>query len=189
MRARDHSGFTLIELSIVLVIIGLLVGGVLVARDLIEAASVRKDMATVEKYNTAIITFKMKYNALPGDMTNPTQFGFDANAYGDGNGKIVSDYFGCTVMNLGNDCGLRPEWFYVAHHLGRAGLIELSGNYEMTWPNYYNYNIPGAAYPKMYSSPGSFTFEDTQGSPPGILLIYEQNNRVSNHYFRMGACR
>lgn len=61
-------GFTLIELSIVLVIIGLLVGGVLVGRDLIQAAHLRQQVSQLERYSTAAQTFKAKYGALPGDI-------------------------------------------------------------------------------------------------------------------------
>lgn len=61
-------GFTLIELSIVLVIIGLIVGGVLVGKDLIKAAEVRSMAKQIEQYKAAINAFRLKYNALPGDM-------------------------------------------------------------------------------------------------------------------------
>lgn len=87
-------GFTLIELSIVLVIIGLIVGGVLVGRELISAAEVRATIAQIEKYQTAVNTFRGKYGYLPGDIKDPdaSQFGFAARgAYkgeGDGNGII-----------------------------------------------------------------------------------------------------
>lgn len=97
MRFKDgQTGFTLIELSIVLVIVGLIVGGVLVGRDLISAAEVRAQISQIEKYNTAVNTFRGKFNAIPGDMSAATaaQFGF-ANAacagtagYRDGNGII-----------------------------------------------------------------------------------------------------
>ena len=64
----SQQGFTLIELSIVLVIIGLIVGGVLVGRDMIQAATIRAQVAQIEKYNAAVNTFRLKYNGLPGDM-------------------------------------------------------------------------------------------------------------------------
>src|SRR5688572_15781543 len=48
MRRKPNSGFTLIELSIVLVIIGLLVGGVLVGRDLIMAAEIRSVVSIID---------------------------------------------------------------------------------------------------------------------------------------------
>lgn len=61
-------GFTLIELSIVLVIIGLIVGGVLVGQDLIKSAEVRSTIGQYEKYNSAVNTFRTKYNGMPGDL-------------------------------------------------------------------------------------------------------------------------
>jgi prepilin-type N-terminal cleavage/methylation domain-containing protein len=75
-----RSGFTLIEMSIVLVVIGLLVGGVLVGQDLIRAAYVRAQISQIEKFNTAVNTFYGKYQALPGDMnaTTATNYGFTA---------------------------------------------------------------------------------------------------------------
>ncbi len=69
-----ESGFTLIELSIVLVIIGLIVGGVLVGQDLIKAAQIRAMVSQIEKYDAAVNTFRGKYNGLPGDLSNAVNF-------------------------------------------------------------------------------------------------------------------
>src|ERR1019366_6843373 len=84
------AGFTLIEMSIVLVIIGLIVGSVLVGRDLIRAAELRSVISEVEKYKTAVMTFKGKYDCLPGDCANATTFladhiqgGLPIDPYGD----------------------------------------------------------------------------------------------------------
>jgi prepilin-type N-terminal cleavage/methylation domain-containing protein len=75
---HERAGFTLIELSIVLVIIGLIVGGILVGQDLIKAAEVRAQVSQIEKYNSAVNTFRSKFQAIPGDMAVATanQFGF-----------------------------------------------------------------------------------------------------------------
>jgi len=83
---HKQAGFTLIELSIVLVIIGLLVGGIFVGRDLITAASVRAQISQIDKYQTAVKTFRLKYNDLPGDLANSeaTQLGFVAALQLDG---------------------------------------------------------------------------------------------------------
>ena len=77
-----------------LVVIGLVIGGVLVGQDLINAAAMRAQISQIEKYSTAVHTFQSKYGGLPGDLSDPyaTQFGFQsrgvARGQGDGNGVI-----------------------------------------------------------------------------------------------------
>jgi prepilin-type N-terminal cleavage/methylation domain-containing protein len=82
-RHAYKQGFTLIELSIVLVTIGLIVGGVLVGQDLIRSATVRAQISQLQKYNTAVNTFRTKYGYLPGDMpVGPAaQFEFYVDSY------------------------------------------------------------------------------------------------------------
>jgi prepilin-type N-terminal cleavage/methylation domain-containing protein len=87
MRASDRHGFTLIELSIVLVIIGLVAAGILVGKDLIRTAELRGDIREIEKIDAAVTTFRLKYNCLPGDCANATQF-LEGAFDGDGNGLI-----------------------------------------------------------------------------------------------------
>ncbi len=93
-KQAKKKGFTLIELSIVLVIIGLIVGGVLVGQDLIKAAGIRATVQQIEKYNGAVNTFNGKYNGLPGDISTSqaTAFGLfvpaGSTGRGDANGLI-----------------------------------------------------------------------------------------------------
>lgn len=75
-------GFTLIELSIVLVIIGLIVGGVLVGQDLIKAAEIRATVGQYEKYNSAMNTFRTKYNGIPGDLLSTQALAFGLTCLG-----------------------------------------------------------------------------------------------------------
>jgi len=76
------TAFSLVELSIVLVILGLLTGGVLTGQNLIRAAELRAVTTEFNAYQTAANTFKDKYFAIPGDMTNATDFW--GSAGGDG---------------------------------------------------------------------------------------------------------
>lgn len=69
-----NRAFSLVELSIVLVILGLLTGGILSGQSLIHAAELRKTTSDLSRYVTAIHTFRDKYFALPGDMTNAYKF-------------------------------------------------------------------------------------------------------------------
>lgn len=118
-------GFTLIELSIVLVIIGLIVGGVLAGQELISAAATRAQLAQIEKYNTAVRTFQGKYGAFPGDLTTSaaSQFGFyrtgcdGSVGQGDGNGYVDGYYGGQYIIEYGE-----ATLFWA--DLSQAGLIE-----------------------------------------------------------------
>src|SRR3569833_319215 len=69
-KAGLKAAFTLVELSIVLVILGLLDGGVHTGQSLIRAAELRSVTTQYQRFLTAVQTFRDKYFALPGDMTN-----------------------------------------------------------------------------------------------------------------------
>ena len=86
---RSSAAFTLLELSVVLVIIGLIVGGVLVGNDLIRMSKTYKFIAEVSTIQSQLNLFKLRYNALPGDMANASNFwsscsGRSCNGNGDG---------------------------------------------------------------------------------------------------------
>jgi prepilin-type N-terminal cleavage/methylation domain-containing protein len=120
-KRRHNQGFTLIELSIVLVVIGLIVGGILVGQNLIGASQVRATVTQVEKYSTAANTFREKYGYLPGDIPPKAvaQFGFTAlptrpgtAGQGDGNGIVEGyNYAGSTVEDFVPMSG-EPVWFW-----------------------------------------------------------------------------
>lgn len=115
-------GFTLIELSIVLVIIALIVSGVLVGKDLIRHAQLRTIFTDAETYTTAMHTFKLKYNGLAGDHPAATSF-WPAATNGNGNGRI--EWIGYVPPDY--NLNLVSENFGVWQQLSLAGLIP--GNY------------------------------------------------------------
>ena len=69
-RNKDD-GFTLVELAIVMIIIGLLIGGVLKGQELIANAEVTASVSQIKATESAMSTFQDAYNNLPGDMTAP----------------------------------------------------------------------------------------------------------------------
>ena len=68
---RAQAGFTLVELAIVMIIIGLLIAGVLKGQALIQNAQVTATVAQIKGIDAATTTFRDTYDALPGDMLTP----------------------------------------------------------------------------------------------------------------------
>ncbi len=80
---KKQSGFTLIELAIVLVIIGLLLGGVLKGQELINSAKVKNMASDFRNAQVQIYSYQDKFRALPGDDSAAKNH---VNATNDGNG-------------------------------------------------------------------------------------------------------
>ena len=70
LNSKNESGFTLVELAIVMIIIGLLIGGILKGQQLIANAEISATVSEVKGVDSAISTFREAYSAMPGDMTN-----------------------------------------------------------------------------------------------------------------------
>jgi prepilin-type N-terminal cleavage/methylation domain-containing protein len=93
---RKQAGFTLIEIAIVLVIIGLLLGGVLKGQELITSARVRNLISQQDGIKAAYFGFLDRYRALPGDYNNATNniagvgVACGTAGNGDGNGQILA---------------------------------------------------------------------------------------------------
>jgi prepilin-type N-terminal cleavage/methylation domain-containing protein len=130
-----HKGFTLVELSIVLVIIGLIVGGVVGGQSLIESAKRNSVVAEVQGMKMHINAFDLQYDALPGDFTEAT------------------DYWGTDNQNVNGDGDWQIEWtlpgetYRAFQHIALADI----GRYELAdEPNNYAYPVSsiggGAVY-------------------------------------------
>lgn len=147
-----NKGFTLLELSIVMVIIGLIIGGITVGQDLVRAAEIGAVVNEANKYKVAFNTFKLKYNAVPGDMDNAQSYWtscIDAGAdtcNGDGNGKVETSK------------ETRRGW----QHLSLSEIIP--GQYTGFWNGGVTAgeNYPGSIYGK--DSVYDFTYTGTVNS-------------------------
>lgn len=123
-------GFSLVELSIVLVILGLLTGGILTGQSLIRSAELRSVTTEEGRYVVAVQSFRNKYLALPGDITNATSFWNEQAA-----GAACASTASTTSLTCnGNGDGLinystnSNEMFRFWQHLANAGLI--AGSYN-----------------------------------------------------------
>ena len=139
--ARGQAGFTLIEIAIVLVIIGLLLGGILQGQSLISSARVRNLISQADGVKAAFYGFQDRYRALPGDFSQATLLIPGANQNGDGNGQITG-----------------TESIAVWDHLSHAGFITGTYVYNVTesstttptnpWNAYYQ-----LIYDRTYAGP------------------------------------
>ncbi|HUX78729.1 MAG TPA: type II secretion system protein [Alphaproteobacteria bacterium] len=111
-----QAGFSLIELAVVLIIMGLLMGGVLKGKDLIESARLKRVMSQLNELKMATSAFLDKYDALPGDF-NKASLQINASLR-DGNGNGV-------VEGAGLASGSEALAFW--SHLAGAGFIGSPG--------------------------------------------------------------
>ncbi len=174
-----QQAFTLIELSIVLVIIGLLVGVVVIGQSLIEVARVNQAVSMHAEFLAAWNTFKVTYNAIPGDIPNATMFwGVDdscpllsgspttsGTCNGNGDGKINWYSYaqgGTTVPSLPDS---PAEATLVFDHLMRSNLLNLIVGKEVS-----PVEMPYYVYPKFRMQSRASWFV---GSPwPGQADLY-----------------
>ncbi len=152
-------GFSLVELSIVLVILGLLTGGILAGQSLIRAAELRSVSADANRYQAALYTFRDKYFALPGDMTNAKSFWLQRAAgtnlacqqtVGVTTGTCNSDGNG-QIDQLSGDVSY-GERFLIWQHLALAGLIEGSYTGASTSAGFIGISTANSPVGKMSGS-------------------------------------
>jgi prepilin-type N-terminal cleavage/methylation domain-containing protein len=107
---RPQCGFTLLEIAIVLVILGLLLGGLVKGQELISSARVHNLIALQDGIKAAYFGFEDRYRALPGDYASAVQNIPSVGGGGNGNGRI--ELGGTPLENL-----------LVWDHLSHAGFL------------------------------------------------------------------
>ncbi len=147
MRQKHHystknHGFTLMELSVVFVIIGLLAAGVIMSKEMIFTAGIRRQIRQVEDYTIAYGTFKLKYHCMPGDCINASKQ-FPTAVNGNGNNLIEATAIlapNTPNRSADNNFDLEQKNFFT--HLQLAELIRS------------DISLVGPGYPEATLAPG-----------------------------------
>lgn len=187
--ASPKHAFTLVELAIVLVILGLLVGGVMTGQALIRAAELRAINNEFGKHKTAVHSFLDRYLSLPGDSTKAQKFWGVLNA-DPATCDITPANGGDTATCNGNGddmVGLSGGWGYeplrMWQHLANAGLVE--GAFIGTGSPAPGYQVAaGKNVPRSRFPNGAWCVR-WQASGPGGANHFDSPN--SGHAFVFGA--
>lgn len=131
---RTVSGFTLIEMSIVLIIIGFIIGGIVMGTTIKRHAKIASAMSDEQKYVAAAIEFQQKYNYLPGDFPNAQAYwGVNPNCASGGAGTGTQTCNGNGDGQVENWTG-EMTWFW--QHLVNAQMIPgFGGTYVFSNPS------------------------------------------------------
>ena len=130
----QQSGFTLVEIAIVLVIIGLLLGGILKGQELINSAKVKNLATDFKNAPLAIYGYQDRFRAIPGDdaRANTNLPGGVLGDVGDANGRIDGEWNSQTVT-------VESAKYWRAVRLANFA----AGPTDMTDPVYYPINVEG----------------------------------------------
>lgn len=123
-RSIKQSGFSLVELSIVLVILGLLTGGILAGQSLIRASELRAVTTEYNRWIAATQTFRDKYFAVPGDFRDATKFWGISTACAGASATGTCDGTGDGLFGNGGGASSVGEMFMYWQQLALAGLVE-----------------------------------------------------------------
>jgi prepilin-type N-terminal cleavage/methylation domain-containing protein len=156
---KSAKGFTLVELSIVIVIIGLIVAGVTVGKSLVQATKLRSLITDSNSIKTAVSTFKGQYGYLPGDIVNASNYWPNCDATPtncNGNGD--------KLITKGTDT--QSESTRAWQHLSLAALL------RSQYTGVTNAASPGVNCPKT-------SISDNSCLSLGIAWLYTRNNSVN----------
>jgi prepilin-type N-terminal cleavage/methylation domain-containing protein len=125
---QKQSGFTLVELAIVMIVISLLIAGVLKGQQLVNNAKIVSTVAQIKAIDAATTSFQDQYDGLPGDLLNAGQriagcaaMGCATGNPGNGDGKV--NLPSSNILSVDFSQFLNDETIYFWLHLAAANLM------------------------------------------------------------------
>jgi len=125
-KRSNQAGFTLVEIAIVLVIIGLLLGGILKGQEMITQAKIKNVVNDLNGVSAAMYGYQDRYKALPGDDKNANPR-WAASKAGDGDGVVGGKYLDTATLDASGNVTAGSESAVFWHHLRLAGFISGTG--------------------------------------------------------------
>ena len=123
-KSSTEAGFTLVEIAIVLVIIGLLLGGVLKGQEMITQAKIKNIINDFNGVTVAVTSYQDRYRAIPGDDQNAsTRWTTQAPASGNGDGVVLGAYNANDTSGTGGAPAAAAESNLFWQHLRIAGFV------------------------------------------------------------------
>lgn len=185
----QRDAYTLLELATVVAIIGLLIGGVMTGREVIQQSKIQRTVNSMSQIQQAVTGFVDQYNGYPGDLKNaatvlPAPAGGPAVINGNGNntieGNVACGFGGPSSPDCGDFVGERAQFFF---HLSLTGL--LPGFYDPTS------TLPGVGYPSIPLHPNNGMF--VSGAWPatannGTNMVNFSQYAVDPMYLYLGVC-
>jgi prepilin-type N-terminal cleavage/methylation domain-containing protein len=176
----EQSGFTLVEIAIVMVIIGLLVGGVLKGQAMIENAKVKRIAKQGDELRAAVMTFYDKYGQYPGDENLAAVPPGGGDSDGNGNGQIT----GTEAYEVFRDLALTG--LISGSYNGTSTLPQhaFGGNVDLIWVDPPGATTPAAHYFRFINLPANIAAELDLKMDDGV---YDTGSIVGSAAYTPGA--
>ena len=177
---RSKKGFTLVELAIVLVIIGIILGAVLKGQEMINSAKIKRAISGQKEIAAAIYTYYDRYGKYPGDdNTASTRGGVWVGAV-DGNGDGQVGGTAVTMFTCVTGTGGGVEACALWDHLRRANLITGAAVDSTNPANAYGGKI-GVAYFLLGTAPNTVNWIGLSNIPADVGQIIDTQNDDGNY--------